>query len=87
MFIDVVANHKGFFAFKICPNDNPELDPDQDCFDRYPLEYVNGEKYFFLKPAMRNGGTRIELRLKLPDGLECWQCIIQWTYVSGERYL
>ena len=24
--------------------------------------------------------------MKLPDGIECWHCILQWTYVTGNRY-
>ena len=27
--IDVVANHRGFFVFKLCPNNNPDQDPTQ----------------------------------------------------------
>ena len=30
---------------------------------------------------------RARLRVKLPDGLECWHCILQWTYVTGNRYV
>ena len=33
--IDVTANHKGFFTFKICANNNTRQDPRQDCFDRW----------------------------------------------------
>ena len=25
-------------------------------------------------------------RLKLPDGITCWQCILQWTYVTGNSW-
>ena len=38
--IDVTANHRGFFEFKLCPNNpcdnctNDTSDPSQDCFDR-----------------------------------------------------
>ena len=24
--------------------------------------------------------------MRLPDGIECWHCILQWTYVTGNRY-
>ena len=26
------------------------------------------------------------MRLKLPDGVSCWQCILQWTYVAGNNW-
>ena len=31
--IDVTSNHKGYFVFKMCANDNIMQDPDQECFD------------------------------------------------------
>ena len=31
--IEVTASHKGHFEFKLCPNNNLEQDPTQDCFD------------------------------------------------------
>lgn len=33
--IDVTANHKGYFEFKLCPNNDITQDPDQNCFDQY----------------------------------------------------
>ena len=33
--IEVTANHKGYFEFKLCPNNNVNMDPEQDCFDKY----------------------------------------------------
>ena len=33
--VDVTANHKGNFQFKLCPNNNILQDSDQSCFDRY----------------------------------------------------
>ena len=32
--IDVTSNHKGYFEFKLCPNNNVNQDPGQDCFDK-----------------------------------------------------
>ena len=82
MIIDVVANHKGFFAFRLCPNNNPKKAPQPDCFSHYDLKLADGERFYFLDPKAKIG-TRVRLQVKLPDALECWQCIIQWTYVAG----
>ena len=88
VIIDVVANHKGFFAFRLCPNNNPTKAPKADCFHHHPLKLANGRSFYFLDPEEEQRmGTRYELQLKLPDGLECWQCIIQWTYVAGKKPL
>ena len=33
--VQITANHKGYFEFKLCPNNNIHQDPQQDCFDRW----------------------------------------------------
>lgn len=87
VIVDVVANHKGFFAFRLCPNNNPTKAPPAECFAKHPLKLANGESFYFLQdPKVKqehHQGLRVQLQLKLPDGLHCWQCIIQWTYVAG----
>eukprot|EP00093_Oithona_nana_P013350 13350.XXX_288045_289393_1 [CDS] Oithona nana genome sequencing. len=85
VIIDVVANHKGFFAFRLCPNNNPQKAPNAKCFSHFPLKLADGESFHFLEPTARMG-TRVRLQVKLPDGLECWQCIIQWSYVAGNNW-
>lgn len=35
--IDITALHKGYYEFKICPNNNVKKDPSQECFDRSKL--------------------------------------------------
>ena len=36
--VDVTANHKGFFTFKLCANNNTDQDPRQECFDQTVLK-------------------------------------------------
>ena len=31
--VEITANHRGFFTFKLCPNNNVNSDPMQECFD------------------------------------------------------
>ena len=31
--VQITANHKGYFEFKLCPNNNLSEDKDQSCFD------------------------------------------------------
>ena len=33
--VDLVENYGGFFMFRLCPNDDFEKDPEQECFNRY----------------------------------------------------
>ena len=32
--VEVTANHKGYFTFRMCPVEIQNQDPDQECFDR-----------------------------------------------------
>jgi hypothetical protein len=32
--IQITATHRGFYEFKLCPNNNPQKDPTQDCFEK-----------------------------------------------------
>ena len=42
--IDLSANHRGSFTFKLCQNNNVRRDSHQRCFDRY----VNSDLFIFL---------------------------------------
>ena len=81
--IDLVAHHKGFFAFKLCPQNNPTETVLASCFDKYPLKLETGERFYHLAKNNIHGPGRIKARVQLPIGLTCWHCIIQTTYVSG----
>ena len=50
VIIRVVANHKGFMAFRLCPNNNPTKAPPAECFSQHPLKLANGETFYFLEP-------------------------------------
>ena len=32
--IDITANHRGLFEFRLCPNKSIDTDPEQGCFDK-----------------------------------------------------
>jgi len=82
--VDVTANHKGFFTFKLCPNNNTSQDPRQDCFDKHVLRVVpSGEDRYYLTTF--NTGV-FTLKLRLPPGTWCDQCILQWTYTAGNNW-
>jgi hypothetical protein len=82
--LDLTANHQGWFTFKICPNNDIWEDPEQSCFDLFPLP-VGKDR------ASRHPVTdyRTGLRLvyvHLPRRLSCSQCILQWTYTAGNNW-
>lgn len=43
---------------------------------------TNEDKYYLPDELERE----YQLKLKLPDGLTCEQCILQWTYVTGNSW-
>ena len=81
--IDLVAHHRGFFAFKLCPQNNPTETVLASCFDKYPLKLENGERFYHLAKNNIHGPGRVKAKVQLPIGLTCWHCILQTTYVSG----
>ena len=81
--IEITANHKGFFVFKLCENNNLQADKDQSCFENHVLDVVNGDgkKYYV---GTYNGWYKPVV--KLPDGVTCAQCILQWDYTAGNSW-
>lgn len=82
----ITANHKGFFIFRLCKNNNVNQDLDQSCFEETEsLLRVSpsGDYRFYLTTAMGTG--ELEVTLRLPN-IQCDQCIIQWTYTTGNNW-
>lgn len=77
--MDLTAEHKGYFVFRICPHNNPLVPATQECLDLHELERADGQ------------GTRLpvvdtglyEALYKLPEGVTCDQCVFQWHYNTG----
>ncbi|GFQ64704.1 chitin-binding type-4 domain-containing protein [Trichonephila clavata] len=81
--VDITANHRGFFEFKLCPHNNPSTVVTQDCLDKFPLELADGSgsKYY---PSAGTGSFTVQLRL--PHHLTCSQCVFQWSYTAGNNW-
>ena len=71
--IKMVANHKGFFTFTLCAHNNPSTSPTKDCFQKLT---VNGGELLHTTdgPGIKN------MKVQLPAGLTCKQCILQVGY-------
>lgn len=83
--MELTANHQGHFEISLCPNNNPYVEADQACFDKYPLKVEDAEdnKYYVLD------GTKkgiFKYRIELPPYVTCTQCILQWTYYTGNMW-
>jgi len=84
--VRIKTNHKGYFMFRLCKNDNVKKDPDQSCFDN-PDSLLrissSGSDRFNLTTPMGEG-KNFSMTLRLPN-IQCDQCIIQWTYTTGHN--
>ena len=93
---DITANHKGYFEFRLCPQNNPAVPVTEACLDRYLLAGDGGTRYSRLWPPVAcsppsryylgEGTRRFSTSVKLPVGLSCRHCVLQWRYVGGNNW-
>ncbi|XP_059483213.1 uncharacterized protein LOC132201236 [Neocloeon triangulifer] len=84
--IDLTANHWGRFELKLCPVNNARLEATQECFDRYPL-YISGTREsVFTIPFDTAKKEVFRYRVRLPPYVTCSQCVMQWTYYTGNMW-
>ncbi|XP_034834890.2 uncharacterized protein [Maniola hyperantus] len=76
--VHITAYHRGYWIFKLCPDPK---NTDQSCFDEYPLELEDGGFRFY--PP--HGGI-YSLNYRLPKGLVCEHCVLQWRYIAGNNW-
>lgn len=85
--VELTANHKGYFEFKLCVNDDPKKKVTQECLDQYVLEVVNPDIRGTRYPVPdKNGYQKLELQVRLPSGVRCRDCLFQWKYTAGNSW-
>ncbi|KAJ2940377.1 hypothetical protein O0L34_g54 [Tuta absoluta] len=77
--VDLTTSHKGFWQFKLCPD--PESN-DQACFDKHVLETEDGEVKYF----PNRGSGKYNVTYRLPKGVICDHCVLQWRYTAGNNW-
>jgi len=93
--IGIASYHMGFFEFYACPRNQPNT---QDCFNQYPLTFVQDNLYGAVKDnsyPMRAYASPLapsisaetysmyyEFLMKLPSGLS-GDVLIQWVYYTA----
>ncbi|OWF49967.1 hypothetical protein KP79_PYT23205 [Mizuhopecten yessoensis] len=79
--VDISAHHRGQFEFRLCPNNDVNTRVTQECLDQHVLQVEGGEDGgVHFVPA---GSGIHHLRLGIPRGLTCSQCVLQWKYTTG----
>ncbi|KAL4714860.1 hypothetical protein ACJJTC_012532 [Scirpophaga incertulas] len=77
--VDLTTSHRGSWQFKLCPDPHNN---DQECFDQYPLELEEGGNVYYPK----KGSVKYMLNYRLPSGLVCEHCVLQWRYTAGNNW-
>ncbi|CAL8143129.1 unnamed protein product [Orchesella dallaii] len=82
--IDLTASHLGYFEFRLCPQNNPLVPATQECLDQNVLELADGSGTRYPIPTF--DAELHTISLKLPEGVTCRQCVLQWHYNTGNSH-
>ncbi|ESP04946.1 hypothetical protein LOTGIDRAFT_156189 [Lottia gigantea] len=81
--IQITANHRGYFVFKVCPNNDVNRMATHECLDEYALELADGSgTKYYIDDRLGN----YDIDLTLPEDLVCSQCVLQWMYRCGNNH-
>nr|CAD7445973.1 unnamed protein product [Timema bartmani] len=85
--VELTANHRGYFEFRLCPNNRPKKIGTQECLDKYVLSRASQKDELKETRYYPELGNKIfEIKYLLPIGLTCTQCILQWRYIAGNNW-
>ncbi|XP_045173145.2 uncharacterized protein LOC123534789 [Mercenaria mercenaria] len=79
--VEITVNHGGWFEFKICPNNDVKKRATQECLDKYLLQQLDGSTRFVIPEGL----GIVSIKLKLPQGLSCSQCVLQWKWNTASN--
>nr|XP_018912735.1 PREDICTED: uncharacterized protein LOC109041033 isoform X1 [Bemisia tabaci] len=85
--VELTSNHWGRFEMALCPNNNPRYEATQACFDRFPL-FLSGTRREnrYLIPTDAKKKDIFHYKVRLPPYVTCSQCVLQWTYYTGNMW-
>jgi len=88
--IEMQANHAGWFWFKLCAVSGT-AEATQSCLDQHTLEIVSApsamgtDKTVWKIPDGQISGNPWKFKVKLPAGLKCDRCVLQWDWLCANR--
>jgi len=81
--VELTANHKGWFEFRMCPNNNPKKKITHECLNRHLMELADGSGTRF---RVTSNMRKVHIKLRLPKNIDsCSQCVLQWQYHTGHN--
>lgn len=81
---DLSANHLGYFEYRVCPVEDPNVPVTQDCLDKHPVYITETQDGRYHVKASENGV--IFMKGRLPANMSCDHCVLQWRYNTGNRW-
>lgn len=81
---DLSANHLGYFEYRVCPVEDPNVPVTQDCLDKHPVYITETRDGRYHVKASENGV--IFMKGRLPANMSCDHCVLQWRYNTGNRW-
>jgi len=81
--VELTANHKGRFQFKLCPV-GPSEEATQACLDKHIIRTPQGSDGFTIQEKALK--VQLTLKGKLPDKITCKRCVLQWTWRSANSW-
>ncbi|KAF4527854.1 hypothetical protein B566_EDAN016499 [Ephemera danica] len=84
--VELTANHWGRFEIKLCPTNDANRQSSQECFDRFPLYLSGTREPAFQIPQNSQKKEVFRYRVRLPPYITCSQCVLQWTYYTGNMW-
>ncbi|XP_041375005.1 uncharacterized protein LOC121387844 [Gigantopelta aegis] len=81
--IQITANHLGWFEFRLCSNNNPKKAVTHECLNKHLLPLANGAGTRYV---IGSDTGMYNLKVKLPPGLTCTQCVLQWKWHTGNSF-
>jgi len=83
--VELTAYHQGYFEFRLCPHNTIDRPVQQACLDRHILRREKGAKRFLPQPPEKVG-SRYWVSYRLPPGVTCTLCVLQWRYYAGNSW-
>ncbi|XP_045606928.2 uncharacterized protein [Procambarus clarkii] len=82
--VDLTTNHKGYFEFRLCVNNDVTKIITQECLDQHLLQKADGsgtQEYIHIDEPEWHNTT-----VTLPKDVVCTQCVLQWHYHAGNAW-
>ncbi|XP_063868498.1 uncharacterized protein LOC135104810 [Scylla paramamosain] len=83
---ELTTNHWGYMEIKLCPHNDPSMEVTQECLDQYALPIEGTTETRFVIPQESSKTETFRWRVKLPDGVTCTNCVVQWKYFAGNTW-